>query len=250
MAGYGHLRRKFGLSIDNLLFVQIVTADGQVRAASATENPDLFWAVRGAGSSFGVVTSFEFRADSVGPIVQLSAPFFPLEGDGTVLGGVARVHRGSPRRDQLRCRSLERSRRGRISRGTSAPTCGDSRGGVRGPARRRRPNHAAVPRARPPLLDMTGPIPFTALQAAFDPLLDAFKSSSAFPRRLSLWSSVTSMPIYVLQLVMCGRIRGNRFPLTKPRSIVRVDVRRERDVRQHAATASRPRVARTGPVAA
>src|SRR4029078_8887746 len=60
--GVGHLRRKHGLSIDSLRSVDIVTADGQLRKASATENEDLFWAVRGAGSNFGVVTSFEFRA--------------------------------------------------------------------------------------------------------------------------------------------------------------------------------------------
>jgi FAD/FMN-containing dehydrogenase len=60
--GTGHLRRKHGLSIDNLLSVDIVTADGVLRRASATENEDLFWAVRGAGSNFGVVTSFEFQA--------------------------------------------------------------------------------------------------------------------------------------------------------------------------------------------
>ena len=51
--GLGHLRRKYGLSIDSLLSVDIVTADGRLRAASATENEDLFWAVRGAGSNFG-----------------------------------------------------------------------------------------------------------------------------------------------------------------------------------------------------
>src|SRR6185436_17082106 len=55
--GIGHLRRKYGLSIDNFRSVDIVTADGQLRHASATENPDLYWAVRGAGSNFGVVTS-------------------------------------------------------------------------------------------------------------------------------------------------------------------------------------------------
>src|SRR5262245_19205497 len=65
--GVGHLRRKYGLSIDSLLSVDIVTADGQLRRASATENEDLFWAVRGAGSNFGVVTSFEFQAHPVGP---------------------------------------------------------------------------------------------------------------------------------------------------------------------------------------
>ncbi len=77
--GVGHLRRKLGLSIDNLLSVDIVTADGQLRRASATENEDLFWAVRGAGSNFGVVTSFEFQAHPVGPMVMVGAVFYPLE---------------------------------------------------------------------------------------------------------------------------------------------------------------------------
>ena len=75
--GVGHLRRKHGLSIDNLISVDIVTADGQLRTASATENEDLFWAVRGAGSNFGVVTSFEFRAHPVGPMVMVGAVFYP-----------------------------------------------------------------------------------------------------------------------------------------------------------------------------
>jgi FAD/FMN-containing dehydrogenase len=77
--GVGHLRRKYGLSIDNLISVDIVTADGQLRRASATENEDLFWAVRGAGSNFGVVTSFEFQAHPVGPMVMVGAVFYPLE---------------------------------------------------------------------------------------------------------------------------------------------------------------------------
>ena len=77
--GLGHLRRKHGLSIDNLVSVDIVTADGQLRRASATENEDLFWAVRGAGSNFGVVTSFEFQAHPVGPMVMVGAVFYPLE---------------------------------------------------------------------------------------------------------------------------------------------------------------------------
>jgi FAD/FMN-containing dehydrogenase len=77
--GAGHLRRKYGLSIDNLLSVDIVTADGVIRRASATENEDLFWAVRGAGSNFGVVTSFEFQAHPVGPMVMVGAVFYPFE---------------------------------------------------------------------------------------------------------------------------------------------------------------------------
>jgi FAD/FMN-containing dehydrogenase len=77
--GTGHLRRKYGLSIDNLLSVDIVTADGKLRRASATENEDLFWAIRGAGSNFGVVTSFEFQAHPVGPMVAVGAVFYPFE---------------------------------------------------------------------------------------------------------------------------------------------------------------------------
>jgi FAD/FMN-containing dehydrogenase len=77
--GVGHLRRKYGLSIDNLISVDIVTADGELRRASANENEDLFWAVRGAGSNFGVVTSFEFQAHPVGPIVTVGAIFYPYD---------------------------------------------------------------------------------------------------------------------------------------------------------------------------
>ena len=83
--GVGHLRRKHGLSIDNLLSVDIVTADGQLRRASATENEELFWAVRGAGSNFGVVTSFEFQAHPVGPMVAVGAIFYPIEDARAVL---------------------------------------------------------------------------------------------------------------------------------------------------------------------
>ncbi len=77
--GMGHLRRKYGLSLDNLRSVDIVTADGQLRVASATENPDLFWAVRGAGPNFGVVTSFEFDLHPVGPETALCAVAYALD---------------------------------------------------------------------------------------------------------------------------------------------------------------------------
>jgi len=85
--GVGHLRRKYGLSIDSLLSVDIVTADGQLRRASATENEDLFWAVRGAGSNFGVVTSFEFQAHPVGPMVMVGALFYAIEDGPAVVRG-------------------------------------------------------------------------------------------------------------------------------------------------------------------
>jgi FAD/FMN-containing dehydrogenase len=68
--GLGWLRNKYGLSCDNLLSVEIVTADGRLLKASETENPDLFWGIRGGGGNFGVVTSFEYRLHTVGPEVM------------------------------------------------------------------------------------------------------------------------------------------------------------------------------------
>lgn len=77
--GYGWLRRKHGLSCDNLVSVEIVTADGQVLIASESENDDLFWALRGGGGNFGVVTSFEYQLHPVGPLVNLVAAMYPVE---------------------------------------------------------------------------------------------------------------------------------------------------------------------------
>ena len=67
--GVGWLIRKYGMSIDNLLSAQVVTADGKVLTASASENDDLFWALRGGGGNFGVVTSFEFQAHPVATVL-------------------------------------------------------------------------------------------------------------------------------------------------------------------------------------
>ena len=67
--GYGWLGGKYGLACDNLISVDVVTADGQLVIANATENEDLFWGVRGGGGNFGIVTSFEYRLHPVGPVL-------------------------------------------------------------------------------------------------------------------------------------------------------------------------------------
>jgi len=67
--GFGWLSRRYGMTIDNLVAVDIVTADGELRRASATSNEDLFWAIRGGGGNFGVVTLFEYALHEVGPLV-------------------------------------------------------------------------------------------------------------------------------------------------------------------------------------
>lgn len=65
--GFGYLSRRFGWTVDNLLEVEIVTADGRLRRASREENPDLFWAISGGGGNFGVVTWFTYRLHPIGP---------------------------------------------------------------------------------------------------------------------------------------------------------------------------------------
>jgi len=83
--GAGWLMRKHGLSIDNLQAIEIVTADGQLVRATSDDHADLFWALRGGGGNFGVVTAFEFHLHPVGPQVWMSVPIYPLEQAGEVL---------------------------------------------------------------------------------------------------------------------------------------------------------------------
>lgn len=75
--GFGWLTRTRGMAIDNLLSAEMITADGQARHVSAIENPDLFWAIRGGGGNFGVVTRFEFQLHPVGPEITAGLIVFP-----------------------------------------------------------------------------------------------------------------------------------------------------------------------------
>lgn len=77
--GIGWLRNKYGLSCDNLVSAEVLTAAGELITASATEHDDLFWALRGGGGNFGVVTSFEFKVHPVGPLVAAAFPMYRLE---------------------------------------------------------------------------------------------------------------------------------------------------------------------------
>jgi FAD/FMN-containing dehydrogenase len=77
--GIGWLMRKYGLSIDNLLSVDLVTAEGELVTASEDVNADLFWGIRGGGGNFGIVTEFEFQLHPVGPIVYAGPVMWPME---------------------------------------------------------------------------------------------------------------------------------------------------------------------------
>lgn len=76
--GFGWLTRKYGMTVDNLVAADVVTADGQKRLANSSENADLFWAIRGGGGNFGVVTRFEFQLHPVGPEILAGLMVFPF----------------------------------------------------------------------------------------------------------------------------------------------------------------------------
>jgi FAD/FMN-containing dehydrogenase len=94
--GIGWLMRKHGATVDNLLSADVVTARGEIVTASEEENPDLFWAIRGGGGNFGVVTSFEYRLHPVGPVVLAGPVFHLLEDAPEVLRFYREFIAGAP----------------------------------------------------------------------------------------------------------------------------------------------------------
>jgi len=97
--GFGYLSRKYGLACDNLLAADVVTADGRFLVASATENPDLFWALRGGAGNFGVVTSFAYQLHPVGAVLA-GLVVWPLARAKEVLGFYREFSVAAP--DELR----------------------------------------------------------------------------------------------------------------------------------------------------
>ncbi|WP_440991975.1 FAD-binding oxidoreductase [Haloarchaeobius baliensis] len=95
--GYGHLTREYGLAADNLTEVDIVTADGTVRTASPTRHEDLFWAIRGGGGNFGVVTSFEYELHEVGPERHLFLVWVHADDGAAALGRLPDWTASAPR---------------------------------------------------------------------------------------------------------------------------------------------------------
>jgi FAD binding domain/Berberine and berberine like len=168
--GYGWVRRKYGLSVDALVEAQVVCADGQVRTASADSNPDLFWALRGGGGNFGVVTSFTFALQPLGPVVAFSATFYPVEEIAGILRGWREFVTDAP--DDVTSvvvtitfpanPELPEAIHDREVAIVAGVYAGDPEDGLR--------VMAPLRELGTPLFDMSGPTLFTDVQSGFDPL--------------------------------------------------------------------------------
>jgi FAD binding domain-containing protein/berberine-like enzyme len=167
--GIGWLQRKHGLTIDQLLSVDLITAEGEFVKASATENPDLFWGLRGGGANFGIVTEFKFSLNPVGPIVLAGPIFWPIEKSPSVLRFYRDWITDAP--DELMTIVIHRKAppldfvppelHGKLVVAIACCYAGPVDDGMRVV----RPLKAI----ESPVLDLCGPKPYLAHQAMFDP---------------------------------------------------------------------------------
>ncbi|OHV37067.1 MULTISPECIES: FAD-binding oxidoreductase [Pseudofrankia] len=168
--GIGWLHRKYGLACDALRAAEVVTARGEIVRCSASENEDLFWALRGGGGNFGVVVSFEFEAYPVGPVVWNSLVVYPIDAAGDVLPRWRDWTSTVP--DEVTSRAMLWSLpaapafppavHNRDVLITAAVYAGDPDEGQRA--------CRALAQFGEPLADMSQALPFRAAQSAIDPL--------------------------------------------------------------------------------
>ena len=167
--GQGWLRRTHGMSCDNLISADVVTADGRLLVASETENADLFWALRGGGGNFGVVTSFEYRLHPVGPMVAFAGPVYPLEQTAQVMAGFRDFVADAP--DEINASATWWS----IPAVPGFPEEIHGREVLilaavyAGPPEEGEARLMPLRQLAEPILDLSATLPFTALQQLFDP---------------------------------------------------------------------------------
>lgn len=128
--GMGRLTPKWGLTIDNLLSAQLVTPDGRIRECSATENPDLYWAIRGGGGNFGVATRFDYRIHDFNPMVYGGFMAFPWKDRHAFFKLIREMIPGAPDELQLGPLVFTQPEQGPLV-GVEACWCGDHAEGAR-----------------------------------------------------------------------------------------------------------------------
>ncbi len=167
--GEGWVRRKYGLTCDNMVSARVVTADGQVRTASADVNPDLFWAIRGGGGNFGVATSLTFSVHPLGPIVAFTGAFYPASDAAKVLRAYGDWARTAPNEITTLCGCTTLPAHPglppQIHNTPFVVVGGVYCGGVEEGMAAMQP----LRQFAEPLVDISQPLPFGAVQSAFDP---------------------------------------------------------------------------------
>jgi FAD/FMN-containing dehydrogenase len=169
--GFGWISRKYGLTIDNLISADVVTADGALVHASEHKNPDLFWALRGGGGNFGIVTSFEFRLHPLGPEVMSGLIIHPLGKAKDLLRRYREIAEAAP--DELACWFVMRA----APPLPFLPKEVHGTGIIAFAACYAGPMDAAERAMKPlramgtPIADVIGPHPYSGWQTALDPLL-------------------------------------------------------------------------------
>jgi FAD/FMN-containing dehydrogenase len=168
--GYGWLRRKHGLSCDNLVEVEVVGADGEVRTASDDENPDLFWAIRGGGGNFGVVTSFTFRLHEVGPEVAFNAVMYPIEDLENIMKGWRSYVEQAPNEVTSVIVTITFPANPEMPEAVHDRAVAIVGGVFAGDVEEGMRVMQPLRELGEPLFDMSGPTPFTEVQSGFDAL--------------------------------------------------------------------------------
>ncbi|HSN52400.1 MAG TPA: FAD-binding oxidoreductase [Woeseiaceae bacterium] len=158
--GFGRLARRFGLALDNLKAVDIVTADGRLLHASADENPDLFWAVRGGGGNFGVVTSFEFHLHPMQRTVVGGEMIWPLEKAREVLRFYADFALDAP--DELYCDAYMQATMTGEGNGVGLHVC------YSGPESEAEKVLAPIKKLGDPVLNTVAAVDYVAIQKSWD----------------------------------------------------------------------------------
>jgi FAD/FMN-containing dehydrogenase len=167
--GYSNIRRKYGLTVDNLRSVDLVTADGEFLTASEGEREDLFWALRGGGGNFGVVTGFEYDLHELGPEVMVVTAMYPLETAPTVLREWREFVDGAP--DEITSQAPLWSVPAHPNfpeEHHGAPVVVGG-GMYAGPVAEGKRAMQPLREFGTPLVDLSGPVPYTQAQRGLDP---------------------------------------------------------------------------------
>ena len=168
--GVSWLIRRHGLSCDNLVAADVVTADGRLVHASASENPDLLWGLRGGGGNFGIVTQFEFELHPVGPIVYGGPIFFPADAAPALLRRFRDWSTGAPDEVSALVNLTFAPPLPAIPQAWHGKPIAMFAAVSAGPVEEGATLVEDIRSAAEPIADLLGPIPYSALQSMLDPL--------------------------------------------------------------------------------